>query len=96
MRQSKLCLHVGARHVEREQLALVTTPERTRTWVPLPHHRLLDTVRQTLAGAGLSVVSESHGLAKGGARYFGLLQVAPSARPADFFADDGDFGLVGG
>jgi hypothetical protein len=96
MRQAKLCLHTGARTVEREQLATVTTPERTRTWVPIPHHRLLDTVQHTLAGAGLSVVSESHGLAKAGDRYFGLLQVTPSARPEEFFADPGDFGLVVG
>jgi hypothetical protein len=96
MRQAKLCLHTGGRAVEREQLAAVLTPERTRTWVPVPHHRLLDTVQQTLAGAGLSVVSESHGLAKDGQRYFGLLQVTPSARPEDYFADPGDFGLVVG
>jgi hypothetical protein len=53
-------------------------------------------VRQTLAGAGLSVVSESHGLAKEGARYFGLLQVAPSTVPEGLLADIGDFGLVVG
>jgi hypothetical protein len=84
MNQSKLYLHVGARAVEREQLALVATPGRTRSWVPIPHHRLLDTVQQTLAGAGLAVLSESHGLAKDGQRYFGLLQVANGHSPEDF------------
>jgi hypothetical protein len=47
MRQAKLCLHTGGYQVEREQLAAVITPERTRSWVPIAHHRLLDTVRQT-------------------------------------------------
>jgi hypothetical protein len=84
MNRSRLCLHTGARAIEREHLAIVATPERTRTWVPIPHHQLLDTVQQTLAGAGLSVVSESHGLTKDGARYFGLLQVANGHNPEDF------------
>jgi hypothetical protein len=84
MRQAKLCLHTGGRPVEREQLAAVVTPGRTRTWVPIPHHRLLDTVRDTLAGAGLAVVSEARGLAKDGQRNFGLLQVANGTNPEDF------------
>jgi hypothetical protein len=84
MNRSRLMLHVNAHAVEREHLALVATPERTRTWVPIPHHHLLDTVQHTLAGAGLAVVSESHGLTKDGARYFGLLQVANGHNPEDF------------
>src|SRR5262249_30769696 len=42
-----------------------------------------------LERAGLSVVSEAHGLSRDGARYFGLLEVV-NGRP------DGDFGLVVG
>jgi hypothetical protein len=84
MNRSRLSLHVGARAVEREQLALVANLERTRTWVTIPHACQLDTVQQTQGGAGLAVVSESHGLAKGSARYFGLLQVANGYNPDDF------------
>jgi hypothetical protein len=89
MRKSNLYLHCGARKVEREQLALVPTPERTATWVPIPHARLLATVRDTLERGHFTVVGEAHGLARDGGRYFGLLEVA-SGHGAD------DFGLVVG
>ncbi len=75
MQTCKLTLHCGARAADRAQLAAVATPARTASWVPIPHHRLLAGVEQTLQRAGMSVVSEAHGLARDGNRYFGLLQV---------------------
>jgi hypothetical protein len=89
MRKSNLMLHCGARKVEREQLALVPTPPRTPTWVPIAHARLLGTVRDTLERCHFAVVGEAHGLARDGSRYFGLLEVA-NGHGAD------DFGLVVG
>src|SRR5262249_19683593 len=64
--------------------AAVVTPDRTRSWVPVAHATLLDSVRLTLAGAGLHVVAEAHGLTRGGNRYFGLLQVSTGLDPSDF------------
>jgi hypothetical protein len=84
MRQANLYLHTGGYRVERGQLSHVTTPQRTGTWVPIPHHCLVKTVCDTLVQAGLSIVGESHGLAKDGQRYFGLLQVANGHNPDDF------------
>lgn len=89
MPKSNLCLHTGASNVTREQIAAVTTPERTKTWVPLAHNKLLDGVQGQLEQAGLTVVTEAHGLTKDGNRYFGLLQVVNG------HAND-DFGLVVG
>jgi hypothetical protein len=86
---SRLCLHTGASSVTREQVEAAPLPTRTATHVPIAHARLLDGVQTTLAGAGLRVVTESHGLTHDGARYFGLLQVANGH-------DDSDFGLVVG
>ena len=71
----KLYMHCGGHHVDREAAVTTPTPQRTRTWVPVPHGRLLGLVEQTLAGAGMRVVSEAHGLWGEGQRYFGLLQV---------------------
>lgn len=89
MHASKLCLHCGANNVERDELAFVPTPERTRSWVPIPHERMLGTVLATLERTGLEVVTEAHGLTRDGQRYFGLLQVNAG--------DSGnDFGLVVG
>ncbi len=89
MHKLNLMLHAGANRVERDQLALVTTPTRTPTWVPIPHNRLLDSVTETLGSSGFNIVSEAHGLTRDGQRYFGLLQVA-NGHNAD------DFGLVVG
>jgi Domain of unknown function (DUF932) len=85
--KSNLILHAGANSVERAQLSLVTTPERTATWVPIPHDRLLDGITDNLEADGLTITGQAHGLTKDGARYFGLLEVAygPSAN---------DFGMV--
>ena len=71
----KLYMHCGGHHVDREAAVTTPTPQRTRTWVPVPHGRLLGLVEQTLAGTGMRVVSEAHGLWGEGQRYFGLLQV---------------------
>jgi hypothetical protein len=87
--KTNLMLHAGADTVSREQISVVKTPERTATWVPIPHDRLLDGVQATLERAGLRVITEAHGLTKDGNRYFGLLQVANG------HADE-DFGLVVG
>ena len=89
MHKSNLCLHSGANKVERGQLLTVATPERTKSWVPVPHMTFLDQVVETLNRNHLSVVTESHGLTRDGKRYFGLLQVA-NGHNAD------DFGLVVG
>jgi hypothetical protein len=89
MHKSNLCLHAGAQAVTRDQIVSVNTPSRTSTWVPIPHHRLLDGVQTSLERAGLSVVNEAHGLTRDDNRYFGLLQIA-NGHP------DRDFGLVVG
>jgi hypothetical protein len=88
MRKSNLILHCGASAVDREALANVVTPAKTATWQPIPHAQLLTGVQRSLERAGLVVVNEAHGLTKGGARYFGLLQMAAG--------DDHDSGLVVG
>lgn len=85
MRQSNLCLHKGAHQVERGQLALVATPPRTETWVPIPHHTLLAGVEDVLTRTGFTVVNQSHGLTRDGCRYFGLLQIANGHNP-DLFS----------
>ena len=82
--KANLCLHAGASAVERGQLALVRTPERTATHVPIPHDRLLDGIIGSLEANHLTVVNESHALGKDGNRYFGLLQVVNGNNHDDF------------
>ncbi len=82
--RANLCLHCGANRIDREQLERAATPDRTSTWVPIPHAHLLTHVLGTLERSGLTVVSEAHGLTRDGARYFGLLQVANGHAAPDF------------
>src|SRR5262245_21077001 len=82
--KANLVLHCGAARSDRDQVIASATPARTSTWVPIPHGRLLEQVQTCLAGNGLHVVSEAHGLTRGAQRYFGLLQVANGSNLADF------------
>jgi Domain of unknown function (DUF932) len=97
MQPTKLFLNHGAEAATREQIAAVATPTRTSTWVPLPHDRLIDGVRDSLVRAGLTVVHEGHALTRHGARYFGLLHVANEAiGNTDPVNPPNDFALVVG
>jgi hypothetical protein len=69
-------LHCGAYAVEREKVAEVATPERTDSWVPIPHIEAIDLACNSLREHGYSIVSEAHGLSHEGARYFGLFDLA--------------------
>lgn len=86
----KLDLHIGGGNatVSREGVWAVQTPLPKGKWYPISHERLLSTVEGRLRRTGLEVVNEAHVLAHQGARYFGLLQVAPRD------AQDGDHSLV--
>lgn len=68
-----LCLHRGAEVVEYADLRSVETPEATASHVPIPHFRVVDLVKATVAMYGHEVVEEHHGLTKDGMRYFGVL-----------------------
>lgn len=75
MTNGTLCLHAGAKAADFGQLFSVPTPEATATWTPIPHAEFVSGIRETMTRAGLVIKSEEHALAKGGARYFGLLHL---------------------
>src|SRR3954453_3957388 len=81
---ARLMLHRGARPATRDEVAHVVTPDRTKTWVPIPHATLLDGVQAALERAGLTATSESHGLGHDGDRLFSLLRLADGSAPGDF------------
>lgn len=84
MHKCNLMLHCGAHRVERDQLPQVTTPRRTATWQPIPHHDLLALVENTLPRFGMRVVEQAHAITHEGMRYFGLLQIANGSAHADY------------
>jgi hypothetical protein len=57
--------------LEIEQLKKLKTPKGTDTHTPIPHSLLVDYTRKALDSAGIEVIEEEHGIARGGLRYFG-------------------------
>lgn len=70
-----LMLHAGAEPVDYNGLRSLITPEPTRTHVPIPHVRVVDMLRHTLAFYGHEVVEEHFGITPDGGRFFGLLSL---------------------
>jgi hypothetical protein len=86
-----LILHKGATRLNHDELAAVATPEGTETWRPLGHWDFVGVVEREMSAAGLSVVSREYGIWKDGARFFGILRLAPSGAEAH-----GGYGAVVG
>ena len=79
-----LIMHCGGHHVSRDAVQNAPTPERTNTWVPIPHNRLLEIAEATIEQHGYTVINEAHGLWGEGARYFGLLELADQNPSRDY------------
>ena len=70
-----LMLHQGAKEIDSDGLRQLETPPATDTHVPIPHFRVVDTIRHTLGFYGHEVTEEHHGVTEHGMRYFGLLSL---------------------
>ena len=70
-----LLLHVGARDADYSVLRALETPLPTATHVPIPHFRVVDMLRHTLAFYGHEVTNEHYGVTEDGMRFFGLLSL---------------------
>ena len=81
---TNLLMHCGGSHVTRDDIANAPTPDRTRTWVPVPHHRLLELAQTTIEGQGYSVTNQAHGLWGNADRYFGLMELASENEADDY------------
>ena len=70
-----LMVHAGGREVTREDLALISVPEATESYTPVPHDQLADTLitigSDILKGYVLD--REHYALAKDGNQFFGVL-----------------------
>lgn len=78
MVSSTLMNHCGARQVNAAELATIEPPAPTKTWYPLSHRTVLDSVCATLEGAGFAIVRSRLSVSHGDARFFGTLDLATS------------------
>lgn len=70
-----LLLHAGATDTDYDTLRALDTPIATATHVPIPHFRVVDMLRHTLAFYGHEVTEEHYGVTEDGMRFFGLLSL---------------------
>lgn len=70
-----LMLHAGAEPTGYDELRTLVTPNATSTHVPIPHFRVVDMLKHTLAFYGHEVTEEHYGVTSDGMRFFGLLSL---------------------
>jgi hypothetical protein len=77
---AELMLHAGGHLATLDELRACCTPSPEGRWHPVAHATVLESVKETLAGAGYIVRAEKLALARDGARFFGVLDLtAPLA-----------------
>lgn len=76
-----LKLHAGGYVADLDQVMSVETPPATESFFPIGHGTLINLVTDHFAQTGMQVVNTVHGLAKEGARYFGLFQIENRDNP---------------
>lgn len=81
MEQGQLLSHVDTDVVTRKQLALVPTPDPTRSFKPVPHIELVETLEQALRANQITIRKEQFALRRDGSTLFGVLQLAYQDTP---------------
>src|SRR5438094_4889641 len=76
MQHGQLLYHVDTDLVAREQLTLVETPVATRSFKPVPHIELIDTLDEVLGLNQIVIRKEEYALRRDGSTLFGVLQLA--------------------
>lgn len=79
-----LVLHRGSWEATKADLAAVAVPEGTISYHPVPHARFVEEVELHVPRFGLTVVSESFGLAREGEQMFGVLTCRNGNGPTDY------------
>ena len=81
MQHGQLLSHIDTDLVTREQLALVETPDTTRSFKPVPHIELIDTLEHVLRLNHITIRKEQFALRRDGATLFGVLLLAYQDTP---------------
>jgi hypothetical protein len=72
---SDLVLHAGGWSATEADAVAVAVPERTSTYTPIPHGRVLEQLRKVLPMHGMKLERLQLGLANNGSRLFGVADV---------------------
>ena len=81
---SNLLMHCGGKHSSRDELSSISTPRKTKSWVPISHHRLVNLTEKTIEDNGFKIKNQAHGLWGNGDRYFGLFELTNGKKIDDY------------
>src|ERR1700694_5770105 len=81
MEAGQLLSHVDTDLVTREQLALVKTPDATRSFKPVPHIELVATLEDVLRENEIAIRKEQFALRRDGSTLFAVLQLTYTDTP---------------
>jgi len=81
MQNGQLLSHIDTDLVTREQLALVETPDATRSFKPVPHIELINTLDEVLGQNQIAIRKVQFALRRDGSTLFGVLQLAYQDTP---------------
>ena len=73
---ANLLMHCGGKQVSRDAIENAPTPEKTNSWTPIAHNRLLELAEFTITTQGFRITNQAHGLWGNGDRYFGLMELS--------------------
>ena len=73
-----LLLSSKDKFVNRNELALVPTPQPTETWHPVPHVQVVDSVERIIRKHGWRIREEQYGLARNDLKLFGVMTLEHS------------------
>lgn len=71
-----LIAHRGAVKVSKEALLQIGAPSPTKSWRPIPHGTLVNTLGQVLSTRGIAVKREEYAIQRNGNILFGVLDLA--------------------
>ena len=64
-----------ANKLTREELALIPTPEGTKTHRPIPHHEIVQALIETLGFRHIAVIRDEYAVSGNGMKLFGVLDL---------------------
>lgn len=70
-----LITHRGAVRIEKDDLVQIGTPSPTKSWRPIPHSVLVNTLGEVLSSRGLTIRKESYAVQREGNVLFGVLDL---------------------
>jgi len=84
MDNATMMLHTGGWDASEAEVNAVSVPERTETYTPIPHSRLIEQFRRTVPLHGMKIERLRLGLANEGKRLFGVANVVNGSGQPDW------------